>query len=423
MSENQSKIDIERDVNIHLENKGISRTFFWFLWVMYAVVSMTKNCYNSSLASIVADGVLTKSQTGAITALFYLAYTPLQVVGGTCADKYSPEKLIKIGLIGATVSNTVIFFCQNYYVMLASWVFNGIIQFGIWPSIFKIVSSQLVRSDRSRMIFYLSFTSTAGFLISYLIGAVVSDWKYNFAISAISLLVFAVALHIAEKRVNPFMKWDKIETGSSSADKLEGRSKLQIFGASGFFVMLLMVVLVVTVSQSRSTLTSVMFVENYDNVSPSLGNVLTALLLVAGIVGNLVARKFVANSKNELLSLVLVYGAMLPFFVACIFVGKLPIAVMVAMFAVIACLEAVAALLRNYYTMYFTRYGLSGSAAGIINAGAAFSFMLAAYVMPRIIELFGWRVFMISLPVMIAVSIALILLIVKRFANFKSSAL
>ena len=49
-------------VDIHLENKKLSREFFLFLWLMYSVIYMTKNCFGSAMASIVADGILTKSQ-------------------------------------------------------------------------------------------------------------------------------------------------------------------------------------------------------------------------------------------------------------------------------------------------------------------------------------------------------------------------
>lgn len=69
---NECNIDVERDTNIHLENRKVSRIFFWFLWAAYAVVYMAKNCYNGSLASIVSEGILTKSQTGFITAMFSL---------------------------------------------------------------------------------------------------------------------------------------------------------------------------------------------------------------------------------------------------------------------------------------------------------------------------------------------------------------
>ena len=123
---------------------------------MYALVYMTKNCFSSAMASIVAEGVFTKSEVGLITSLFYLVYAPFQIFGGFVADKKSPEMLIKIGLIGGGISNLVIFFNQNYYVILVSWVFNGIVQFALWPSVFKIVSSQLVRSDRGNNVFLIT---------------------------------------------------------------------------------------------------------------------------------------------------------------------------------------------------------------------------------------------------------------------------
>ena len=103
---------------MHLENKSVSKKFFWTLWIMYAVVYMTKSCYSAAMASIVHEGVLTKSQTGFITAAFYFVYAPLQILGGVFADKYNPEKMIKIGLIGGAIANLIIFCNQNYYVML-----------------------------------------------------------------------------------------------------------------------------------------------------------------------------------------------------------------------------------------------------------------------------------------------------------------
>ena len=94
-------------VNMHLENKSVSKKFFWMLWIMYAVVYMTKSCYSGAMASIVHEGVLTKSQTGLITASFYFVYAPLQILGGIFADKYNPEKMIKIGLVGSGVANLI----------------------------------------------------------------------------------------------------------------------------------------------------------------------------------------------------------------------------------------------------------------------------------------------------------------------------
>lgn len=417
-----SEIDIEKNIGIHLENKKMSRIFFWFLWFLYAVVCMTKNCYNGSLADIVSDGVLTKSQTGAITALFYLVYTPFQIVGGVVSDRYSPEKVIKIGLIGATVANTVIFFCQNYYVMLLAWVFNGIVQFGIWPCVFKIVSSQLVRSDRARMSFFISFSGTAGVLLSYLTAAVVTKWQYNFAISAVSLVVLAVALHIFEKILNPYMKWDKKEE-ITDVKKNTGETitKKKIFMASGFFLMLFGMILMVTVCQTRSSLTAIMLVENYKTIAPSMGNTLTAVMLLAGLVGNLIAGAFMKNVKNEVLFILVFTALKIPFLAVCTMIGKLPVGTVVTMFSFVACFDAVTDMGKTYYTMHFAKYGMSGTAAGILNAGNAFSYMLAAYVMPKIVELTSWHTILVMFPIMLGISSLCFLVIIPTFVKFRKT--
>ncbi|MBO7208267.1 MAG: MFS transporter [Clostridia bacterium] len=415
-------VNIETDVNIHLENRSKSRMFFLFLWLMYAGVYMTKNAFNGALASIVAEGILTKSQTGFITAMFYLVYTPLQIVGGLVSDKYSPEKIIKIGLLGAAVSNAVIYINQNYYVMLFAWMFNGVVQFGIWPAIFKIISSQLVRSDRKQMTFYISFSSTAGLVMSYLFAALVSNWRYNFSFSAMLLLVFAVALHIYEKYLNKYMVRDKAEE-IVIKDNTKGKEQIpamKVFSMSGFFFLAVSVVFSILVQQSRGSLASVMFMENYSGVSPSLGNVLTTVLIISGFVGTLISGNIIYKVKNELKVISVLLLSMLPFFAVCIFVGNIPIYIVIGALCVIAALESIAAVMRNGYTMLFAKYNKSGTAAGIINSAMAFSFMLSAYVMPRIVELYSWRTLVILWIVLILISVITVSFGIKKNKLFKS---
>ena len=96
---------------------------------------------------------------------------------------------------------------------------------------------------------------------------------------------------------------------------------------------------------------------------------------------------------------------------------------MISLLSVVACLEAITDLNKTYYTMYFVKYGVSGTEAGILNAGNAFSYMLVAYVMPRIVEEFGWHTLLILLPIMIGIAILSIFFIVKSFAKFKKETI
>lgn len=416
---NTEEINIEKDVNIHLENKSISRHFFLFIWIMYAVVSMTKNCYNGAMASIVSEGILTKSQTGFITSMFYLVYTPLQIPGGMFSDRFSPERMIKIGLVGAAISNIIIFFNQNYYVMLLAWIFNAAIQFGIWPATFKIISSQLVRSDRKMMSFYISFSSTGGIFLSYLVAAIVPTWQYNFAVSAISLVVLAVIMHLYTVHLNPYMKWDKrVEPISNDNTSTQSMSAYKLFASSGFFVMVLVVVLTVLVNQSRSSLTPIMLVENYDYVSPAIGNSLNMIMIFAGMIGTLIAGKLAFKIKNELKAMLIILCIIIPFISVSVFVGSVPVPAIVASLCVVASLEAFCTLMRTNYTMRFTKYGKSGTAAGILNSGMALSFMLSSLVMTRIAEGFGWKTVTSLWPVFIVISIVALLYSIRKCKRF-----
>ncbi len=425
MKANSLGINLEKDVNIHLEYKELSRKFFWFIFITYTLVCMTKNCYNGAMASIVSEGVLTKSQTGLITAVFYIVYAPMQIVGGIVADKFSPQKMIKIGLIGAAIANVVISLNQNYYVMLTAWAFNGLVQFGIWPSIFKIVSSQLVRSDRVQMIFYLSFCATGGLVLAYLLAAILPSWEYNFVVSAIVLLALAIILHISNKKINPYMKWDKKEEPEENKEemKVNHPSTMKVFLKSGFFFVCITVLLSITVSQSKSTLSSIMFVENYQSVSPSLGNILTIVFVLSGMVGTIIAKRFCDSVKNELVAMALTLAVEIPLLTICIFIGKIPVFAVVIILAIVAALESIANLFRNYYNVYFVKYGKSGTAAGILNAAMSVSYMLAAYVMPKTVEVFSWGTYLTSLPILIGISALSLLVVCKTFKNFKKGQL
>ena len=118
---------------------------FWFIAFLFSIISMTKNCFGSALAAIVSEGIMKKSQTGLISAAFYMAYGPLQPVGGILADKFNPKKLVSLGVAGAAIANTVIFFNHNYYVMLCAWFLNGVSQLALYPGLFKPI---MLRNSR-----------------------------------------------------------------------------------------------------------------------------------------------------------------------------------------------------------------------------------------------------------------------------------
>lgn len=417
MSETQY-INVEHNINIHLENKGVSRRFFVYLFIMYTVVYMTKNCFSGALADIVKEGILTKSQTGLITAVFYIVYAPLQIIGGIVADKVSPELMIKIGLLGGALANAVIFFNQNYYVMLITWTLNAVVQFALWPSTFKIISSQLCRSDKTYMIFFISLAASLGLLLTYAVAAVLPSWEYNFLVSALSLLVLAVVLHLYDRRLGFYMKPDApIKTAAGSTVSYSGRS-FGLFMRSGLFLLLIPVLVRSFVGQGIKTLAPTMLMETY-GVDPSVGNLLNTLIIISGVAGTLLVKLvlYPRYIKNP------VVGALIMLSIALVLLAALAFVPGLWVTFLLLCLSAIVttapSLFMSYFYSGYSKYGKNGAAAGIGNAAGSVGIVITSYVIVKIAELYDWQAVKLVWLISVAVSVICLAVLLPLNSRFK----
>ncbi len=409
--------------HVHFENKSVSRHFFWFLWLIYAVVYMTKNCFSSAMAAIVYEGAMTKSQTGLITAAFYLVYTPLQIVGGIFADRYDPEKLIKIGLTGSGFANLVIFFNQNYYVVLITWIFNAIVQFAVWPSVFKIISSQLVRGDRKNSAYYISFSSTAGLLLTYLVAALLPRWQYNFAVSSLALFALALALHIVTKRIGTYMVPDceSEEVNTDINDVERNISAVRLFAESGFFILILVGAIRMIVGNSVNTYSATILMETYGEISPMLGNLLNMFIIGAGMAGTVLVKMVLYPKyiKSAPVGITIMLSVALLFSVVLMEIGKVDVAaVVISMCLISGCLTA-SNLFTSYCNLRFAKFGKSGTAAGVLNAATSFGVVVNSYGVAWVAEKYDWQTVTKLFFALLAVSIALSVIVIPFWRRFK----
>jgi sugar phosphate permease len=280
--------------------------------------------------------------------------------------------------------------------MLAAWVFSAIIQFALWPAVYKIMSSQLVRSDRSQMIFFMSFASSGGLVLTYIISAFLPDWRLNFAISAVTLVVLATILFIFCRFLNPIMKPDKPPQVIEDLDPHDNpslhMSPVKVFAISGFFALLPVVLMRTMVEQGGKTLSSTMLSQSYENVSPQIGNLLNIFIIVAGVAGTFLLKFLIFPRliKNEMIGYLVLLGITLPFTVILRFVGVLPVGVIVFALCMVSLFLSATHLLTNYFNMHFVKYGLNGTAAGILNAAASFGLVLNFCVFGPTAEKMGW---------------------------------
>ncbi len=377
-----------------LSDEKLSIYLFIIVWTAYAVVFMTKNCYSAAMAAIVSDGILTKTQTGAISAVFYLVYAPMQIVGGFAADRYSTRKLMLIGLIGAGVANLIIYVTQNYAVMMITWACNAMIQFGIWPSVFKIVSTQLAAAHRPKCVFYISAASLFGLILSYICAAFVKQWQYNFLISAVLLFAVAVIWLFTSKFFEKHMVYEEREY--KKAEKIkpgQNESMLKTVFKSGLILLAVAAAVRGMLDLGIKALTPVMITESYAAISPSLATGLNTVLIVAGFFGLYIARiLFPGRVHDESSSLAILFFITIPALCVIIMVGKISAWAVVIALALIVMLMSGAGQFTNLYIAdRFRKSGRCATVSGILNGAASFGVVIANYMFAKLADDFGWR--------------------------------
>jgi len=376
-----------------LVDKRKSIYLFILVFISYSLIYMTKNCYSAAMASIVSEGIMTKSQTGLISAAFYLIYAPFQIVGGIAADKYSPGKLILIGFLGAGIANLLIYFIEGYVWMIIIWSCNAVVQFGVWPSIFKIVSTELSEEIRHSGLFYISMSSTFGLVLSYILAAIIKDWKDNFLVSAIVLFsVFAIFL-ICYRILEKYM----ISSGSSQNTapiKTKGEEKnnlkLRAIITSGMPIMLCVGLVHNMLNLGVKSLVPVMLMESYTNLTPTTANILNIILILAAPIGLFFSLVPIFRRLSPIVVISIWFFIAIPMLILICFIGKIPLFLAIGALAIVMLCMGPISLFYSYMTRKFEKFGCVATVSGCVNAMASLGIVLANFVFARIADSFGW---------------------------------
>lgn len=407
--------------NKYLESKRLSILLFVFIFLLYAVVYMTKNMFSSAMAVIVEDGYMTKSQTGMINAVYWFVYAIFQVIGGFAVDKYSPYKLIMIGLTGAMVSNIIIYFNQSYYVMMAAWTFNAIIQFGVWPGVFKIVSTKLAPSLRGTAVFWLLFSTSVGLGISMLVASFVGHWKQNFLVSVISLLVMIILYSILEHFLEKRMVEEDISSDESGKKaNVDKAPMMPLMLSSGLIVFLIVCLLRGAIDNGIKMMTPVMLMESYSELPASLSTRMSTVLIIFSALGIFIS----GGIKNKITTsepkaqIILYSISIIPLLVVC-FVGNIHyILILFALSLAVMMIHGAASFSQSFVALHFEKHGRIGTVSGILNATASIGNVLASYVFAKMAEIMPWRWVTVGWLMTIIVCGLLCVAVLPRWTRF-----
>ena len=402
-----------------LSSVKLSIVLFLLLFVVHAVVYMTKNMFSAAMASIVEVGAMTKSQTGLISAVFWLIYGTFQIIGGFAADKYSPFKLVLIGILSGIVSNAVIYCNQSYGVVMTVWCINAALQFGLWPGIFKITTTQIAPAFRQTAIFWVLLSTSTGQAVSLLVASFVSNWVDNFLISAISLGVFLVLWVVIYKLLERKMVEVEVQARDTQAAKDDTDMK-SLMQKSGILWVVLISLIATAISTGLKTCAPTMLMESYGDLSAAVANRLSVFLIVFSVLGMVLAGVFRKKvTSNEMQAICTFIFLAMPFvFMACT-VGIWNYWLILALLSgAIIFIQAMTPFSNSYSAARFSGYGRSGTISGILNGSAAFGNVIATYVFPAMAEKMPWSYVVLTWGIGCAVIIVIAICLYKKWTLF-----
>ncbi len=412
----------------HLENEKISWLAFAACAITYIIVSMTKNTYSTAIASIVQEGLFSKESSGAINASFYLFYGCTQLFGGYLSDRFSPFKILLIGLLGTLACNIAMALSTSYTVMLVVWSINGIAQFGTWPAVVKIIASVVMPIHRQKSMFYISFAYAAGACLSYLIAMVVlkvASWQSLFWTSVVALALVSLFLIYAMKKISANMVPDEEKPEITPTELPSPKKNIPLFPlllSSGLVLLFVPALSRCVMDIGLKGWVPTMMMESYENISPSFASLLTSILFIVNLAGGVLV-KFLhpARCKNPVTALAIFHLVALPFLGLICLTGNLPLFLIVLSLSLVTTfMTSISQLLNVIIPAAFAKQGKTGTIAGILNAFGAFGCMVGSYVYGFIAERFGWTATGIFSFILNLVTIMVVLIAIQIWKRFSA---
>lgn len=412
-----------------ISKKRISLVLFSVLILSYSYVCMTKYCFSSAMVFIVNEGYMTNFQTGLISSAFWLVYAVSQIFGGAIADRWHPERLITFGLVAAGIANAAVFLCyENYVLTLIVWMLNALCQFGVWPSVFRMILLMYSDDKLTNAMMVATLASPAGLMMSYAVAAIVPRWQDNFVVSFIGLFAVAVLWELATRDSKDYIDElklrdeDRKHTVTSNMSLIEGKQVIatkKLLAVSGMVFIFALAFFRSLVENMKNFVPSMISGE-YAHVDPSTSTFMTLIPLFCGaaapIFSNLISKKI----ENEMRVVTLIFGAILPVSLVTLLLGEINYWIIIAAMAIVTFgAGASTFFITSLIATKFNKWGKGATVAGLLNAFTAIGNVVAGAVITLIADNLGWRVSLLSLVAFIALALVISLLELPIWKRFK----
>ncbi len=412
-------------MNKRFTGERASFVAFMVCFFSYIFISLTRNALPAAKASMIAEGVFTKTDAGLVDASYYLFYGSTTFLGGYFADRISPFVLIFVSLLGSVLSCVIMFFSSSLLLMVIAWGIYGLVSFAAWPAIIKIMSSMLHEKHKTLALLIVPFGLNFGTMLSYLTSAPILNggtWRDLFRFTYITLAVFSVLFVLLtvylRKQLSDAPSPVPMAEGGKPTRKY---STFKLMAVSGLFLLLLPNFVRGALDTGLKSWVPTMIMENYE-VSPAFAGTLTVVLLVVNLLAIfLVAWMYPRRCRNAATAVGIYFAVTVPMTAVLLFTGHIPLAVVLIMLALVTTLMSASAQFFNAsFAAAYAQYGKNGMIAGILNTAGCLGCVAANYGYGVVAEHFGWTATVGVWVALAAIAFVFCLLAIPKWARFQN---
>ena len=357
----------------------------WLFAATYMVSYMTRINYGAVIAEAVTDTGFTKSLLSMAVTGSFVTYGAGQIISGIIGDRLSPKKLITAGLCVTLVMNLLMILAADPWQMLAIWCINGFAQSFMWPPMVRLMSVLVSNDDYKDVSTKVSWGSSVGTIIIYLIAPVlisISNWRSIFIFSAVSALVMIFTWN----RFCPEIQ----EQQAIVTNAKKERTKSPLFAP----VMLFVMVAIILMGMLRDGVTTWMpsYIAETYHLSNAVSILTCVVLPIFSIVcyqgANILHRKRFTNPIT-CAALIFAAGAVSALGLM-LTTGRVALLSVLFSATLTGCMHGVNLMLIAMVPAYFKRFGNVSTASGVLNACTYIGSAGFTYGAARLSEELGW---------------------------------
>lgn len=364
--------------------------FLGFAYTMYVIGKMS---FSAATVGLIEEGVLTKTETGIISGIFWIVYALGQIVGALVVNKISPYLMIEIGIVGSAATNILMACSENFRVLLCIWCMSGASQFGLWSGLLKLTSTEVSEKHRPVLIGFLAYSYSIGSIISYFLTAAILtvwSWKYIFIFCGVICGLALPGIVYSQMKASPILE-KEIEQEMKGVQKKSKITWKLIWDRGLVFFALLMCLKTIVESGIGTWMPTILF-EVY-GVSSSYSSLLSVGRLVIALLGvALGAIVYGCAKADELHSLIIIMVPMIPIMFLLNNLSQVNVSsTIVLLFAAALLLSGTTPRMSLNYPARYRDIGLTANIGAIMNCMSTAGMSIATYGGGYIADAFGWN--------------------------------